>query len=118
PDIVIVIDPTLLSSVNVKEGLKKDGFMLVNTKTGPGEVSKITGYAGKIYVCDATGIALQYIGSPVPNMPMLGALLKIEEVVKKESLIEEFKKKLGKKLKPEKMAGNIKAVEEAYNGVK
>jgi len=118
PDIVIVIDPTLLSSVNVKEGLKKDGFLLVNAKGTKEEVKKITGYEGNIYICDATGIALQYIGSSVPNMPMLGALLKINEVVKKESLINEFKLKMGKKLKPEKLEANLKAIEEAYVKVK
>lgn len=118
PDMVVVIDPTLLSAVNVSEGMKKEGFLLVNTKGDKEEIKKITGFTGNIYVCDATGIALQHIGSPVPNMPMLGALLKLQEVVKKEILIEEFKKKMGKKLKPEKLEANLKAIEEAYKQVK
>ena len=95
PDIVAVIDPTLLDSIDVTEGLTEGGILVVNTPEGVDAIRKKTNYIkGKIAVCDATKIALETLGAPIPNMPILGALLKAKPVVTVESVEEEIKKKL------------------------
>lgn len=89
PDYVIVLDHTLLDVVNVAEGLKKDGIIIINTTRKPEEVN-IKGY--RVATVDATSIALKLqllvAGLPVLNTPMLGAFAKATEEVKLESVIE------------------------------
>jgi len=118
PDIVVVIDPTLIESVPIIEGLDKKGALIVNTSEKPESVRKKLNFnEGKVWTVDATKIALEETGAPLPNTPMLGAVLKATGIVPLDNLKEQLKKKLGKKLSPEKMEGNIKAIEKAYNTV-
>lgn len=119
PEIVAVIDPTLLESVNVTEGLGEDGVLIVNTTESPGEVRKKTNFkGGKVAVCDATKIALETLGKPIPNTPMLGALLKVKPLVSVEALEKEVKKKFLKKIGEEKTEANIKAIRRALEETK
>ncbi len=119
PEIVVVIDPTLLASVPVTEGLGDDGVLVVNTDEGPEEVRKrLNFHKGNVYTVDATKIALATIGLPLPNTPMLGALLKATDVVSMEGLKKEIEIKFGKKLTKEKLEGNLQAIEKAYNEVR
>ncbi len=76
PDIVVVLDPTLLASVPVLDGLKEDGVLVINTKVGPEEVKKRLNWTGKTVAVNATEIAIQELGVPITNVVMLGALLK------------------------------------------
>jgi len=118
PDIVAVIDPSLLDSINVTEGLVDGGALIVNTSEGVEAIRKKTNYTkGKIGVCDATKIALETLGMPIPNMPILGALLKAKPVVTVESVEKEVKKKFLKKIGEEKTNANIKAIRRAYEEV-
>ncbi|WP_456420098.1 pyruvate ferredoxin oxidoreductase subunit gamma [Methanocaldococcus infernus] len=106
PDYVVVLDPTLLDSVNVLEGLKKDGTVIVNTV-------KDLDLGYKVYTLDATKIALDVLGVPIVNTSMVGAfagatkLVSLESV--KKAILETFKGKLGEK--------NALAAEKAYNEI-
>lgn len=116
PDIVVVIDPTLLNSINVTEGIKKNGIIVVNTPLSPAEMRAKLGYkGGKVATVDATKIALQNLGRNIPNVPMLGALLKVTPVVDTQGLLSIVKYKLGAIMKASVVEANVKAYEQAYN---
>lgn len=117
PDVVIVLDPTLLETIPVAEGLHDDGILVVNTDKSVDEIRKKTGFKGKIYVLDATKIANETIGRPIANTPCLGAVAKVTGAVKKENIIEEIKKIFGQKLSEKALKGNIDAINRAYEEV-
>jgi pyruvate ferredoxin oxidoreductase gamma subunit len=120
PQIVVVLDPTLLLSENVAEGLIEGGSILVNTPLTPAAIRKLMKLNGneKIFTINATQIALDELKREIPNTPMLGALVKIAEVLKLETVEVDLKKKFGKKFRPEVVEGNLRAVHRAYNEVK
>ncbi len=121
PDIVLLLDPTLLGLVNVKEGLKKTGKVIVNTAFSKDEVIKELGLEGyEVYVVDANKISMETLGRAIPNTPMIGALSKVTGLFSKEEVangVVELLKETGKF--PEKVIeGNRKAIEIAYEEVK
>jgi len=119
PDIVVVLDDTLLDSQQVDSGLSQDGILLVNTRKAPAEVRKALGLEGrKVYTIDATTIALEEIGRPIPNTVMIGALLAVTGVVDADHIKKDIQKKLGGKLSEGMLKGNLRAVERAYQEVK
>ena len=123
PDIVIVLDPTLIDTVDVLEGMPEDGVLLINTDKPADEVKKELGLikAGiKVYTVDASTISKETIGREIPNTPMLGALIKATNILDFKEMLEDTRKKLEAKFKskPEVIEGNIKAIERAYNEVK
>ena len=111
PDIVVVLDPLLSRSVDVTEGLKPGGLVLVNY---PGTY-KETGLAGdfKIATVDATKIALDIIGRPITNTAILGAFAKATGLVKLESLEEAIKGELPSRI----IATNVETMRRAFNEV-
>ena len=121
PDYVVVVDDTLLESVDVTAGLKEDGAILINT-TKPAEVlrKELKGYKGDVYTLDARKISLETLGKYFPNTPMLAGIVKISKIMTDEELIEDmkgsFKHKFAKK--PEVIEGNMKALEMALKEVK
>ena len=122
PDIVLVLDPTLIESVDVAEGIPDNGVIIINTEKSPVDIKKILKISGgvKVFTVDASTISKETIGRDIPNTPMLGALIKATNVLDFKEMLEDTKKKLEKKFKtkPEVIAGNIKAIERAYNEVK
>jgi pyruvate ferredoxin oxidoreductase gamma subunit len=118
PDVVIVIDPTLIGPINVTEGLTKDGMLIVNTPKTAGEIRKITGFNGKVYTVDATKISIDTVGKNLPNTPMLGALVKVSGIIPIDSIKNSIKHKFLKKLGEEKTNATINGVELAYEAVK
>ncbi|MEN6373009.1 MAG: 2-oxoacid:acceptor oxidoreductase family protein [Armatimonadota bacterium] len=120
PNVVVVLDPTLIGPVDVTAGLAPDGIVIVNTGLTAAEMKKKLNLDGrKLYTLDASTIAKETIGRDIPNTPMLGALAKVTGLIKHETLVEDTKKKLEKKFrnKPEVIGGNLKAIERAYNEV-
>ncbi|MFC1576416.1 2-oxoacid:acceptor oxidoreductase family protein [Candidatus Omnitrophota bacterium] len=119
PDIVVVVDPTLLDAMDVTEGLGDDGALLVNTTETVEAIRKKTKYSkGTVAVCDATKIALETIGIPMPNTPMMGALLKVRPVVPTEAVEKQVRGKFLKKIGEEKTEANVKAIRRAFEEVK
>jgi len=119
PEIVVVIDPTLVGSIDVTEGLGADGTLLVNTDKSPQDIRRNLGFKkGKVATVDATRIALETLKLPMPNMPMLGALLKVNELVSIDELSERVKAKFLKKIGEEKTNANLAGIKRAYNEVR
>jgi len=117
PDIVVVLDPTLLGVVDIAEGLKPDGVLIVNTPKPPDEVRAATGYKGKLYTVDATGISMEALGRNLPNTPMLGAVIRTSQVVTKDQLVRTLRKTLGATMKEKVVEGNVTAFEQAFERV-
>lgn len=84
PDIVVVLDPSLDPAVFL-HGLKRDGFLVINTSRTAEEISSSLGLS-RVVAVDATRIALSRIGSPIVNIAMLGALARILGIVSLEAL--------------------------------
>jgi len=121
PDVVIVLDVSLIEQVNVLEGLEPEkGILIVNTSESPEEIKKKLNFNGKVYTVDATKISIETIGRDIPNTPMMGALVKVTGLIDINELLQDTKKKLEVKFrhKPEVIEGNLKAIERAYNEVK
>ena len=119
PDIVLVLDPSLLETVNVCEGLKEGGIVIINTTLPSAElVKKYPFLEGKnLWTLDADSISTDEIGRPMPNMPLLGALVKAAGVVKIDSVTENIRKEFSKKFAKKILEGNIRAVERANEEV-
>ncbi len=111
PDYVVCIDDTL-DMKKAMEGLKEDGFALINTNKYPGHFSSIR---QKVYTIDATKIALDVMGLPIPNTAILGAFVKIFEKIPLETLKEAVEKELKDEGKQSLADKNNKAVETCYN---
>lgn len=122
PHVVLVLDPTLIESVDITEGVSDDGIIIVNTEKSPADIKKELNITGKMKICtvDASTISKETIGRDIPNTPLLGALMKVTGIIDFKEMIEDTRKKLEKKFKskPEVIEGNIKAIERAYNEVK
>lgn len=121
PDIVIVLDPTLMKTIDVTHGLSDDGFIIINTHKSPADIRKEFGIVGKkLATCDAYSISEQTIGKKIPNTPMLGALIKVTGILDFEQMLKDTEKKLEKKFagKPEIIKGNIESIKRAYEEVK
>ncbi|MCK4809587.1 MAG: 2-oxoacid:acceptor oxidoreductase family protein [Candidatus Omnitrophica bacterium] len=118
PQIVVVVDATLLDSVNVLDGLSEDGFFLLNTNQSPQQVrEKLNFHKGKVCTVDATKIALDTLRMPLPNTPMLGALIKVAGIVSLDNIEKKIRKKFLKKIGEEKTKGNIDGVRKAFEEV-
>ena len=119
PDVVLVLDPSLLESVDVCDGLKEGSPVIINTPLSIAELEKQFPFLkGKnVWVLDANRISKDEIGRAIPNMSMLGALVKATGVVKLESVTADIRRKFSKKFAPEILEGNIKAVERSYREV-
>ena len=120
PDYVVVVDETLLHSVDVTAGLKKDGAIIINTAKTPEEVRpQLNGYEGRVVTVDARNISEEALGKYFPNSPMLAAVVATSGVMGKEQFLKEmeasYKHKFAKK--PEVIAGNMKALEMAFDAV-
>lgn len=109
PDIVVVLDASLLKIVNVATGLKPDGIIVTTSKDSPEKVKEDLKISNRVGVVDANKIALEVLGLPITNTTMLGAVVKASELVKKESFIPPFKERFGRIAEK-----NITAFERAY----
>ncbi len=118
PSAVIVIDPTLLDVVDVTAGTTDRTVMIINTKKSPEEIKKKTGFGGKLYTIDATGISIDMLGRNMPNTPVLGALIKTTGVIDLETLTKKIKEMFTHKIGPQKTKANVDCVKRAYEEVK
>ena len=121
PDYVVVVDDTLLETVDVTAGLKADGAIVINTtKSADYLKSVLKGYKGKVYTIDARKVSTETLGRYFPNTPMLAAIVKVTGIMNDEDFLKDmegsFKHKFAKK--PEVIDGNMKALEMALKEVK
>ena len=120
PDYVVVVDDSLLDSVDVTAGLKETGAIVINsTKSGDELKQKLKGYKGGVYTIDARKVSIEALGKYFPNTPMLAAIVKVSGIMNDEDFINDmegsFKHKFAKK--PEVIEGNMKAIKLALEQV-
>jgi pyruvate ferredoxin oxidoreductase gamma subunit len=96
PDVVVVLDPGLLTIVNVVSGLKKGGILVINTTKPFKEIAAQVKTKCKMAKVDATAIAREILGVPITNTTMVGALIKATGVVELESVVEPLKNRFGR----------------------
>ena len=121
PSLVAVVDETLLHSVNVTDGLKKEGAIIVNTAKDPEEIRPmLNGYEGKIYTIDARKISVEALGRYFPNSPMLAAVVAVGKIMERNAFLSEMRNSYRHKFakKPEVIDGNMMALELTYNALK
>lgn len=115
PGIVVVLDPTLLSVVDVTQGMPDDGILIVNSELSPAEVRAANNIEKrKLFTVDANKIAVECIGRAIPNTPMLGALLKATGIMDINKVAENIRTSFGKKFSREIIEGNVQALTRAY----
>ncbi len=120
PDFVVVVDETLLDSVDVTAGLKKEGAIIVNTpKRSEDIMEHLNGYEGKVFTVDARKISMETLGKNFPNSPMLAATVAVSSVMPREKFITEMRASYEHKFakKPEVIDGNMQALEKAFDVV-
>ncbi|MCI0469096.1 MAG: 2-oxoacid:acceptor oxidoreductase family protein [Nitrospirae bacterium] len=120
PNIVVVVDATLLDGINVAEGAASETAFIVNTSKDAKEIrEKLNAKPSqKVFTLDATKIAIDNIGRPLPNAPLVGALAKVSGLVGLESIVEDVRKSFGKKFSQKIIDGNVEATKQGYKGVK
>lgn len=121
PDYVVVVDDTLLETVDVTAGLKEDGAIVINTIKDEEQIKKLLkGYKGKVYCIDARKISEEALGRYFPNTPMLAAIVKVAGIMDEDAFLADmqgsFKHKFAKK--PEVIDGNMNALKMALSQVK
>lgn len=109
PDVVVVLDPTVMGAVDVAAGLKDDGIIVANTSSAADELLKKYGLGNKLYVVNANKIALEEIGRPITNTTMMGALVKATGLVDLASIEKQIEHRF-----PAIAEKNIKALRRAY----
>jgi pyruvate ferredoxin oxidoreductase gamma subunit len=112
PDVVVVLDPSLLNKINVTSGLKKGGWVVVNTRKTVQEIKQEFGINFPVAAVNASKIARDTLGVPIVNTTMLGAVIKVTGIIDKKSANQPLEKRFGRLGER-----NIKAMETAYDQV-
>ena len=118
PELVVVLDPTLLEVIDVTEGLAEDGTLIVNTNESPKDLRQRLDIKGrKIFTVPATDIAIKELKRNIPNTPMIAALVKVTGILDIKTVEKNFKEKYSKKFNPQIIEGNLRAKETAFKYV-
>jgi len=118
PQIVIVLDSSLLKIVDVTKGAPDDAIVLVNSERSPATLRKDSGFKGhRLYTIAATRIAVETIKRPIPNTPMVGALTRITGLFDIDDVVTFLREDFGKKFPPKVVEGNIAAITRSYEEV-
>lgn len=121
PNYVVVVDETLLESVDVAAGLKEGGALIVNSSKSPDEVrSEVKNYDGRICTIDARKISLDCLGAYFPNTPMLAAVVAVSSIIDRETFLKDMEESYRHKFakKPQVVEGNLKCLRIAMDEVK
>jgi len=114
PNVVVVLDPSIMSVTKVDAGLKEDGCLIINSAKPAAEIRKAFGFKQKIVTVDALHIALEELQVPITNTVMMGALSKVTGVVTPDQVRGPLDERFGPNLAPK----NFKAFERAYEAAK
>lgn len=120
PDYVVVLDETLLDSVDVCEGLKDAGAVIINTSSSPQQIrAKLRGWVGKVCTIDGRRISEEILGRNFPNTPLLAAVVKISGALAVDRFLadieESFKHKFA--AKPQVIEGNMATLKKSMEEV-
>jgi 2-oxoacid:acceptor oxidoreductase gamma subunit (pyruvate/2-ketoisovalerate family) len=115
PDVVVVLDPTLLKTVPVTSGFNENGFIIINSADEPRKVREtLKTEKGKLWTIPATQIALKILGMPITNTAMLGTVARATELVALESIELTLKQRF----RPDLAEKNFAVIKQAYNEAK
>jgi pyruvate ferredoxin oxidoreductase gamma subunit len=115
PDMVIVVNPNLIGIVELTEGLKPEGTLVVNTTLSPPDIRKrLNFYTGVVWCVDATRIAMEEFRRDIPSTLILGVVARASDIVELDAIVETTRETLGGKLRPEIVEANVRAVERAF----
>lgn len=109
PDIVVVLDPTVMSAVDVTSGLKEGGLIVANTSKSKEELKKQFNLKHRLVIVNANKVAVEEIGRPITNTTMMGALVKATGLVKLETVEKEIEQRF-----PAVAEKNVRAMRRAY----
>ena len=121
PDYVVVVDETLLASVDVTAGLNPDGAIVVNTGKSPEEIRPLlNGYAGRVCTIDARSVSERHLGKNFPNTPMLGAIVKVSGVLDEDQFVKDMETSFRHKFasKPQVVEGNMNCLKDAMKEIR
>jgi len=111
--VVLVLDASLIGLVNVLDGLKPGGKLIVNTAKSPDEIRKDLNFSGTVATVDGTGIARKEMGVPIANTTMIGALLKVTGVMDLDAMKESVEHRFGRIAQK-----NLNAMKRSYDEIK
>ena len=120
PDYVVVVDETLLDTVDVTHGLNPEGAVIINTPREPEALrEKLNGWAGRIWAIDARKVSEETLGRYFPNSPMLAAIVKVAGIMEKDVFLSQMEASYQHKFakKPEVIEGNMRALERGFTEV-
>ncbi len=120
PDYVVVVDETLLTSVDVTAGLSRDGAILINSGKEPEAfVPYLNGYEGRVYTIDARSVSERHLGKNFPNTPMLAAIVKVSGVLDEDQFINDMETSFRHKFssKPHVVEGNMNCLRDAMKEI-
>lgn len=120
PNIVVVVDATLLDSVKITDGTPDDAAFIVNSSKDPKVIrEKIKAKpTQKIFTIDATKISIETIGRPMPNASLVGTVAKVSGLLSLEAALTDVKKSFGEKFPQKIIDGNLEATRRGYEEVK
>ena len=110
PNYVVVVDESLLSTVDVTAGLDPEGAIVVNTAQSPEDIRPLLrGYTGRVCTIDARTISEEYLGGYFPNTPMLAAIVQVSKVLDTGRFIADMEASFRHKFatKPQVIQGNM-----------
>ncbi|MDY3014575.1 MAG: 2-oxoacid:acceptor oxidoreductase family protein [Evtepia sp.] len=120
PDYVVVVDESLLDTVDVTHGMEPDGAVIVNTSKTPQEIRpKLRGWQGRVCTIDARKISEETLGRYFPNTPMLSAAVKVSGVLDEQQFKSDMEDSFHHKFasKPQVVAGNMAALVKSWEEV-
>ena len=121
PDYVVVVDESLVDSIDVTGGLKESGAVIVNTPRSPEEMRlRLKNWSGKVCTIDARQISEEILGANLPNTPMLAAVVKVSGVLPVQGFMEHIEESFKHKFaaKPELIAGNLTTLKKSLEEVR
>ena len=121
PNYVVVVDETLLSTVDVTAGLDPEGAIVINSPRSPEDFRPLLrGYTGKVYTIDARRISEECLGGNFPNTPMLSTIVKVSGVLETERFLSDMEASFRHKFatKPQVIEGNMKCLNQAMQEVR
>jgi pyruvate ferredoxin oxidoreductase gamma subunit len=115
PDMVIVVNPNLVGVIDLTEGLKPEGALLVNTPGTPQQIRERLGFhTGRVFCVDASKIAMEELKRDIPSTMMLGVVARVSDLITLDDAIHAARERLGEKLRPEVIEANVRSLRRTY----
>jgi len=116
PDMIIVVNPNLVGVVDLTEGLKAKGTVIINTSESPAQIREKLGFkGGEVWWLDASSIAMEEFRRDIPSTMMLGVIARATGIIHLDAAIELTRERLGEKLRAEIVEANVRSLQRAHD---